>query len=380
MYHVLLFLVIHILLFVNACQNIEANAVGLHSSLIRTRASQHTRRINDRIKKQINKFQHVPSSILAELHVHNNNTIPLHLPFGWMSDGVKNAIASGLAAAIVKTILQPFDTIKTIQQHQKIRMNPIQATAFVVRNRGIGGLWSGMGITVIGSSPSVAVYFGIYSSLKKVFVRILPPNCKLLGVGMAATCGNTLASFLRVPYEVIKQRLQAGQHQSTWEAIVYCAKHEGLLGMFNGGKLTSQILRDVPYAIVTLISYEILQSYLTRVYEIQSQKIPRNSKVQEENQQLPSHIKQLKDAVCGAIAGGIGSFATTPMDVIKTRIMTSSEYKSIFDAIFKITRDEGLLTFFAGTTPRLLHKIPANGLFFLTYEFFKTCLGVSLVK
>lgn len=28
-------------------------------------------------------------------------------------------------------------------------------------------------------------------------------------------------------------------------------------------------------------------------------------------------------------------------------------------------------------TPRLLHKIPANALFFVAYEFFRTLLGVS---
>ncbi|CAN0539238.1 unnamed protein product, partial [Scytosiphon promiscuus] len=30
--------------------------------------------------------------------------------------GVKNGLASGLAAACVKTVLQPFDTLKTVQQ------------------------------------------------------------------------------------------------------------------------------------------------------------------------------------------------------------------------------------------------------------------------
>ena len=34
----------------------------------------------------------------------------INLP--WMSDGVKSGLASGMATALVKTILQPFDTIK----------------------------------------------------------------------------------------------------------------------------------------------------------------------------------------------------------------------------------------------------------------------------
>lgn len=37
-------------------------------------------------------------------------------------DGLKNGIASGLAAAVVKTILQPFDTMKTVQQFSTTRL------------------------------------------------------------------------------------------------------------------------------------------------------------------------------------------------------------------------------------------------------------------
>ncbi len=64
------------------------------------------------------------------------------------------------------------------------------------------------------------------------------------------------------------------------------------------------------------------------------------------------------------------------MDVVKTRMMTGKEYKTIFDAIYRIGKEEGLMTFFVGTLPRLLHKIPANGLFFLFYEMFRGILGV----
>lgn len=121
----------------------------------------------------------------------------------WISDGVKSGIASGLAAAIAKIVLQPFDTIKTVQQAEKSGLNPLNAGLYIIKNRGIGGLWSGMGITVIGSSPSVAVYFGIYSSMKKILLEKFPLHLHLLGVAIAASIGNTIASVLRVPYEVI---------------------------------------------------------------------------------------------------------------------------------------------------------------------------------
>lgn len=306
----------------------------------------------------------------------------------FVPDGLKNAMASGLATAVVKTFLQPLDTIKTIQQAQKIKLGPIKAALQVIEQRGIRGLWSGIGITVVGSTPSVAVYFGVYSSVKAHLTRVFPPELKLLAVALSAAVGNTFASVLRVPYEVLKQRIQTGRHQSAWEAVTYSWKNDGPLGLFDKGKLSSQILRDIPYAIVTLVSYEILQNIAMRAIKRQQEKngtsqtdIETVKHVGSENKistvssnGAPGHSKKLRDALCGSLAGGLGSLVTTPMDVVKTRMMTGSQYSSIGEAFYSILKDEGVLTFFVGVGPRLLHKIPANGLFFLCYEAFRTFL------
>lgn len=98
------------------------------------------------------------------------------LPRLSLPDGVLNGLASGLAAAVVKAILQPIDTIKTVQQAARGGMGPIAATRQVIAQRGVLGLWSGIGITVLGSSPSVAVYFGVYSSVKTHLEKVFPPR------------------------------------------------------------------------------------------------------------------------------------------------------------------------------------------------------------
>ena len=316
----------------------------------------------------------------------------------FIPDGVKNAIASGLATAVVKTFLQPLDTIKTIQQAQKIKLGPIKAAMQIIEERGVRGLWSGIGITVVGSTPSVAVYFGVYSTMKIYLVKAFPQELKLLAVALSAAVGNTFASVLRVPYEVLKQRIQTGRHQSAWEAVVYSWKNDGPLGLFDKGKLSSQIIRDVPYAIVTLVSYEILQNLVARAMkrkeENSNQKIKQESNSNGDeistnrNQKEtairrsrlisnPNPSKKLRDALCGSLAGVLGSLVTTPMDVVKTRMMTGTQYTSIGEAFLTMLREEGVLTFFIGVGPRLMHKIPANGLFFLCYEAFRTFLQVE---
>lgn len=124
-------------------------------------------------------------------------------PFARLSSiipaGAKSGLASAMASAVVKITLQPFDTIKTIQQMDNKNLGFMRTTATFVKERGVRALWSGTGLAVVGSAPAVAAYFGIYNAAKVRLVKVLP---KPVAVAVSATVANTAASFLRAPYEV----------------------------------------------------------------------------------------------------------------------------------------------------------------------------------
>ena len=81
-------------------------------------------------------------------------------------------------------------------------------------------------------------------------------------------------------------------------------------------------------------------------------------------------------ALCGALAGAVATLATNPMDVLKTRIMTGGASSGrLLAAASSMLSAEGPGAFFAGLLPRLLHKTPAAGLFWLLFETFKRLLG-----
>ncbi len=89
--------------------------------------------------------------------------------------------------------------------------------------------------------------------------------------------------------------------------------------------------------------------------------------------------RNLNNLMCGAVAGGVGTIATHPLDVMKTRLQTAKgvmKYAGWWDCATKSVGGEGWGVLLRGSGPRLLHKIPANGLFFLFYEIFKKLLGV----
>jgi hypothetical protein len=179
---------------------LTATAVTIASRFNTTFSHQPT--IPQHISRQESQERECPDdnfdSSLPSVQQHSTRRL------AWMSDGVKNGIASGLASAMVKLLLQPLDTIKTIQQSSSDPLNVLQAIQ-LVRNRsprGLLHLWSGLGITIFGSSPAIAVYFGVYSSVKKRLTDWMAPENNLVAVAVAAAVANGVASLLRVPHEV----------------------------------------------------------------------------------------------------------------------------------------------------------------------------------
>jgi len=294
-----------------------------------------------------------------------------------MVEGLKSSLASALAAGCSKTLLAPFDTLKTVQQHYRkssgMALSFWEAVQLVMaRPKGFLEFYAGLGVAVVGSMPSVALYFGVYSYCKRVLIPFFDtkfgpdsdyqlPSRFVFSVAImsSAGIGNTIASFSRVPYEVVKQNLQTGMYTSTWSALSTMAREGGMRAFFPLGGISIQMLRDIPYAMVTLLCYEVLKEHLAPLKE--------------------RHPKKLVDAMTGALAGGLGSYVTNPLDVIKTRMQTDPGlYQGSIAVCAQATFQEGgAMAFLRGSVPRLMHKIPANGCFFLFYEFFQTLLGVE---
>lgn len=135
--------------------------------------------------------------------------------------------------------------------------------------------------------------------------------------------------------------------------------------LFPVGGIAAQMLRDIPYAVVTLLTYE----HLKKVWKPRAQ------------ERFPSIPTRSWDLLVGGLAGGVGSFVTNPADVIKTRVQTDSSTSAIYGGSIQkcavmIWQQEGPTAFLRGSVPRLLHKVPANAFFFLFYELFRSVFNV----
>ena len=84
----------------------------------------------------------------------------------------------------------------------------------------------------------------------------------------------------------------------------------------------------------------------------------------------------LEGAVCGALATAIAQLCTTPLDVIRNRVMaTETENSSYLENLSRIAKEEGLSGLFAGVSPRVAKAMLSGAIQFATYEETKQTLA-----
>lgn len=155
------------------------------------------------------------------------------------------------------------------------------------------------------------------------------------------------SNIARVPFEQVKQRLQTDQYPSLTSAFKNIIKIHGLKGIYQG--LAPQILRDIPFSIIQIPIYEFLK-----------RKHNKND------------FHKYYYGFYGTIAGSTAAFLTTPLDVIKTLIMTNRSKDELKwkKAVLIIWERKGLLGFFKGGFYRVTYLGLISFNFFLSYEIF----------
>ncbi len=256
------------------------------------------------------------------------------------SNYIISLIAGGIAGISVDVGLFPIDALKSRVQYGEF-------------NKSIN-IYSGLKSTFVGSFPSAAGFFITYDYISHKLQS--KERYSVFKYMISAGCGECVAVLIRTPFELIKQNLQVGNFATNKEAIKFIYSSEGCRGFYRGYFIT--VLREIPFAFIQFPLYEYLKN------KIKSKK----------------EITQIHYNICGAITGGVAAFITTPIDVIKTKIMTDKSNTNVKHKILKVIKDinsTNKLHFFAGVYWRILFITTGGFFFFGKNEYIKGHLGVK---
>ncbi|KAJ3275634.1 hypothetical protein HDV01_007637 [Terramyces sp. JEL0728] len=245
----------------------------------------------------------------------------------------KKSNSGAIAGTTVDVVLFPLDTIKT----------RLQSKQGFIKAGGFSRIYSGLSSAALGSAPSASLFFVTYDTLKRKF------SGSSYGVMAAASVGEMAACIVRVPTEVMKQRLQVGHFQSLNEAAMDIFTRQGILGFYRGYGTT--IFREIPFACIQFPLFERLKA------------IYGNTKGKK--------INAVEAGLCGMVAGGTAAGLTTPLDVIKTRIMLSTKegkHLKFSNICIDIYQQGGYRNFFSGIGPRVTWISIGGSIFLGVYE------------
>ncbi|XP_043679952.1 mitochondrial 2-oxoglutarate/malate carrier protein-like isoform X1 [Vespula pensylvanica] len=182
------------------------------------------------------------------------------------------------------------------------------------------------------------------------------PNSVKFAIGGLSGMG---ATFFVQPLDLIKNRMQlSGQKTTTFAVATSILKNEGILAFYNG--LSAGLLRQATYTTVRLGVY-------TWLFEAASKE---------------GQPKFIVKAALGMIAGCIGSFVGTPAELTLIRMTADGRlppdqrrnYKNVFDAIFRIVKEEGLFTLWRGAVPTMGRAMVVNAAQLASYSQAKQML------
>lgn len=171
--------------------------------------------------------------------------------------------------------------------------------------------------------------------------------------GMAATL------FVQ-PLDLVKNRMQLSgeggksrEHKTSLHAIRSIIRNEGLSGLYTG--LSAGLLRQATYTTTRLGVYTVL-------FETFSQ-----------DGKPPSFLMK---AAIGMSAGAVGSFIGTPAEISLIRMTADGRlppaerrgYTNVFNALYRITTEEGILTLWRGCLPTVARAMVVNAAQLASYS------------
>ncbi|KAJ3132817.1 cytosolic factor, phosphatidylinositol/phosphatidylcholine transfer protein, partial [Physocladia obscura] len=219
---------------------------------------------------------------------------------------------------------------------------PIDVVKVTIREHGFFGLYRGLSALVLGTASKAGVRFLVFDQIKAVLAdkdgKVTGGRMMLAGLGAGA-----MREYLLYKYIFDTGRTKLIQDQNLkaprFKGLIHGTKiiiaEQGISGIYQG--VTTVIARQGANSAIRLSAYGLMREKLTVHYKGMT-------------------IPWYSTFGIGAFAGIITVYTTMPLDVLKTKMQATDarqRYKHTGDCFVKTLKEEGVLAFWKGATPRL---------------------------
>ncbi|KAJ6036227.1 Mitochondrial substrate/solute carrier [Penicillium herquei] len=271
--------------------------------------------------------------------------------------------AGAFAAVVVDFIVYPFDTLKTrVQSPNYERVFKDPRTGAVKRNVLFRGLYQGVWSVVFSTIPSSGAFFTTYEAVKYAFYNSsrnlqgadstartsrstlrLPFNHSLptpVIHAIASSSAEMVSCLMLTPAEVLKQNAQMVNTSTPHASANTTPKYQNtnamrqVLSKFKSqpwrlwSGYTALVSRNLPFTGLQFPMFEFVRS---RVIDWRRRRKTQRHIRSAETRKISSSVQRdelvertLLTGLSAAVSGIISSFVTTPIDVVKTRVMLSA--------------------------------------------------------
>ena len=225
----------------------------------------------------------------------------------------------------------------------------------VIRNDTFLGLYSGLSASLLRQITYSTTRFGIYEELKSDYTTPTSKPALPALIAMASTSG-FIGGIAGNPADVLNVRMQHDaalppaqrrNYKNAIDGLVRMARDEGLRSLFRG--VWPNSMRAVLMTASQLASYDGFKRMLV-------------TRAGLDETHLGTHFGA---SLC---AGAVATTVCSPVDVLKTRIMSAKESKSVMRLLGDVYRAEGVRWVFRGWVPSFIRLGPHTIATFLFLE------------
>ncbi|XP_052207945.1 uncharacterized protein LOC127811806 isoform X1 [Diospyros lotus] len=183
-------------------------------------------------------------------------------------------VGGGLAGITAASMSYPLDLVRTrlaAQTNVVYYRGICHALCTISREEGIFGLYKGLGATLLGVGPNLAISFSVYDTLRSYWQLQRPDDSTVLVSLASGSLSGIASSTVTFPLDLVRRRMQlegAGGRARVYNTGLfgtfgYIIRTEGLRGLYRG--ILPEYYKVVPSLGIVFMTYEKVKQMLSEI-------------------------------------------------------------------------------------------------------------------